>query len=44
MPLGLEEMLDRKRLFDKSAGENATLTPILCGCGNNCKVSELITD
>ena len=44
MPLGFEEMLNRKRLFDKSARENTTLTPILCHCGNNGKVSELMGD
>lgn len=40
---GLEEMLEiNKRLFDRIASENATLTRIWCGCGNNSKVSELM--
>lgn len=40
---GLEEMLEiNKRLFDRIAGENITLTHICCGCGNNCHVSDMM--
>lgn len=35
-------MLDSKRIFDKTAGENTPLSSMLGSCGGNCKESELV--